>query len=54
VWICDSPREKVYFYQENSRDMVKKADPDLCEYDLDPVPWKSLWFCVIVVVLSYL
>ncbi len=37
------PKEKVYFYQEDSRGLVGKADPDLREYGCDPVPWRRVY-----------
>lgn len=37
------PNEKIYFYQEDSRGLVDKADPDLREYGCDPVPWRRVY-----------
>ena len=37
------PKEKVYLYQEDSRGLVEKADPDLREYGCDPVPWRRVY-----------
>jgi hypothetical protein len=37
------PKEKIYFYQEDSRGLVDKADPDLREYGCDPVPWRRVY-----------
>jgi LexA-binding, inner membrane-associated putative hydrolase len=37
------PKEKIYFYQEDSRGLVKKADPDLREYGCSPVPWRRVY-----------
>lgn len=37
------PKEKIYFYQEDSRGLVNKADPDLREYGCDPVPWRRVY-----------
>lgn len=37
------PKEKVYLYQEDSRGLVDKADPDLREYGCDPVPWRRVY-----------
>src|SRR5262249_23071701 len=37
------PKEKVYFYQQDSRGLVEKADPDLREYGCDPVPWRRVY-----------
>jgi LexA-binding, inner membrane-associated putative hydrolase len=37
------PKEKIYFYQEDSRGLVKKADPDLREYGCNPVPWRRVY-----------
>jgi hypothetical protein len=36
-------KEKIYFYQEDSRGLVEKADPDLREYGCDPVPWRRVY-----------
>ena len=37
------PKEKIYFYQEDSRGLVDKADSDLREYGCDPVPWRRVY-----------
>jgi LexA-binding, inner membrane-associated putative hydrolase len=37
------PKEKIYFYQEDSRGLIDKADPDLREYGCDPVPWRRVY-----------
>lgn len=37
------PKEKIYFYQEDSQGLVKKADPDLREYGCNPVPWRRVY-----------
>lgn len=37
------PKEKVYFYQEDPKGLVEKADPDLREYGCDPVPWRRVY-----------
>jgi hypothetical protein len=30
--LTEIPKEKIYFYQEDSQGLVEKADPDLREY----------------------
>ncbi len=37
------PNEKIYFYQEDSKGMVDKADPDLRVYGCDPIPWRRVY-----------
>jgi LexA-binding, inner membrane-associated putative hydrolase len=37
------PKQKIYFYQEDARGLVEKADPDLREYGCDPVPWRRVY-----------
>jgi len=37
------PKEHVYFYQEDPKGLVNKADPDLREYGCDPVPWRRVY-----------
>ena len=37
------PKEKVYFYQEDPRGLVDKADSDLREYGCEPIPWRRVY-----------
>jgi hypothetical protein len=37
------PKEKVYFYQQDPKGLVNKADPDLREYGCDPIPWRRVY-----------
>jgi LexA-binding, inner membrane-associated putative hydrolase len=37
------PKENIYFYQEDSRGLIEKADPDLREYGCRPVPWRRVY-----------
>jgi hypothetical protein len=39
------PKDKIYFYQEDSRGLVDKADIDLRErvYGCHPVPWRRVY-----------
>ncbi|MGN6624821.1 MAG: metal-dependent hydrolase [Candidatus Nitrosocosmicus sp.] len=37
------PKEKIYFYQQDSKGLVDKADPDLREYGCEPVPWRRVY-----------
>jgi hypothetical protein len=37
------PKENIYFYQEDSRGLIEKADPDLREYGCSPVPWRRVY-----------
>lgn len=34
---------KVYFYQEDPKGLVNKADSDLREYGCDPIPWRRVY-----------
>ena len=36
-------KEKVYFYQQDPKGLVNKADPDLREYGCDPIPWRRVY-----------
>ena len=38
-----SPKERVYFYQEDPPGLVKLADPDLQEPADQPVPWRRVY-----------
>lgn len=37
------PKEKVYFYQQDPKGLVNKADPDLREYGCEPIPWRRVY-----------
>jgi hypothetical protein len=37
------PKEKIYFFQEDPRGLVDKADPDLREYGCEPIPWRRVY-----------
>ncbi len=37
------PSEKVYFYQEDPKGLVNKADSDLREYGCEPIPWRRVY-----------
>lgn len=37
------PKEKAYFYQQDPKGLVNKADPDLREYGCDPIPWRRVY-----------
>ena len=38
-----SPKERIYFYQEDPPGLVKLADPDLQEPTNNPVPWRRVY-----------
>lgn len=37
------PKERVYFYQEDPKGLLEKADPDLREVGERPVPWRRCY-----------
>ena len=37
------PKEKIYFFQEDPRGLVDKADEDLREYGCEPIPWRRVY-----------
>lgn len=37
------PKEKIFFFQEDPKGLINKADPDLRVYGCDPIPWRRVY-----------